>query len=152
MVKDGVRNPVRKPFFRHALFRARIFDMISNTDKGRYGKECDWWSLGVCIYEMLYGETPFYAESLVETYGKIMSHKKNLYFPVYDEFKVTEDAQDLIKQLICDKSIRLGQRGLKEFEGHPFFDGLDWKNIHNIKGMFYTAKYRGQHSRLKRFA
>ena len=89
---------------------------------------------------MLYGETPFYAESLVETYGKIMSHKKNLYFPVYDEFKVTEDAQDLIKKLICDKSIRLGQRGLKEFEGHPFFDGLDWKNIHNIKGMFYHSK------------
>ena len=112
----------------------------ANEDgQGRYGKECDWWSLGVCIYEMLYGETPFYAESLVETYGKIMSHKKNLYFPVYDEFKVTEDAQDLIKKLICDKSIRLGQRGLKEFEGHPFFDGLDWKNIHNIKGMFYHS-------------
>uniref|UniRef100_A0A4W5MLT0 non-specific serine/threonine protein kinase n=1 Tax=Hucho hucho TaxID=62062 RepID=A0A4W5MLT0_9TELE len=96
----------------------------SQGGDGYYGRECDWWSVGVFIFEMLVGDTPFYAESLVGTYGKIMDHKNNLNFP--DDVQMSNDAKDLICAFLSDREVRLGRNGVEEIKRHPFFRNDQW--------------------------
>jgi serine/threonine kinase 38 len=89
-----------------------------------YGPECDWWSLGVIMYECLVGYPPFYAEDPMDTCRKIVNWKRTLKFP--EEARLTVKARDLMERLICDSKHRLGFEQLK---AHPFFNGIDWENI-----------------------
>lgn len=70
-------------------------EVLQSHGKGIYGRECDWWSVGIFIYEMLVGETPFYADSLLGTYNKIMYHENNLTFP--EEVEFSKEAKSLIQ-------------------------------------------------------
>nr|XP_055025446.1 rho-associated protein kinase 2 isoform X3 [Misgurnus anguillicaudatus] len=96
----------------------------SQGGDGCYGRECDWWSVGVFIYEMLVGDTPFYADSLVGTYSKIMDHKNSLNFP--DDVEISQEAKNIICAFLTDREIRLGRSGVEEIKKHPFFKNDQW--------------------------
>lgn len=102
----------------------------SQGGEGCYGRECDWWSVGVVLYEMLVGDTPFYADSLVGTYGKIMDHANSLSFP--EDVEVSPHARHLICAFLTDRNHRLGRRGVDEIKAHPFFQNDQW-TFENIR-------------------
>ncbi|XP_054586147.2 rho-associated protein kinase 2 isoform X2 [Nothobranchius furzeri] len=96
----------------------------SQGGDGYYGRECDWWSVGVFIFEMLVGDTPFYADSLVGTYSKIMDHKNSLNFP--DDVEISKEAKSIICAFLTDREVRLGRNGMEEIKRHPFFKNDQW--------------------------
>ncbi|KYN34642.1 Rho-associated protein kinase 2 [Trachymyrmex septentrionalis] len=96
----------------------------SQGGEGVYGRECDWWSVGVFLYEMLFGDTPFFADSLVGTYSKIMDHRNSLYFP--QNVEISHSAKNLICGFLTDRTKRLGRNGVDEIKSHPFFKNDQW--------------------------
>jgi len=99
--------------------------------KHGYGKECDWWSVGVLLFGMLAGYPPFTADTPSETYSMILNYKTELYFPEESDF--SREAKDLILRLLTDRENRLGNNGAGEIKAHPFFRGIDWNNLRNTK-------------------
>ncbi|KAJ2989445.1 hypothetical protein NUW58_g3461 [Xylaria curta] len=99
-------------------------EVVSN--KG-YNKSVDWWSLGILIYEMLCGYTPFWdSGSPMKIYENILRGKVK--YPAY----VHPDAQDLLERLITpDLTKRLGNLygGSQDVKEHPWFSEVTWDRL-----------------------
>ena len=115
-------------------------------EKNGYGKEIDWWSLGIIFYEMLFGYAPFCSNTNNGICYKILNFEKNLKFP--NKIKISDNAKDLLLKLITNSNNRLGKNGSEEIKSHPFFKGVNWKKIKEMKPPFipqlkndYDVKY-----------
>ncbi|GMI64555.1 phototropin 2, NON PHOTOTROPIC HYPOCOTYL 1-LIKE [Hibiscus trionum] len=87
----------------------------------------DWWALGILLYEMLYGRTPFRGKNRQKTFSNILH--KDLTFP--SSIPVSLAARQLINALLNrDPGSRLGSTtGANEIKEHPFFRGIHWPLI-----------------------
>ncbi|XP_021902894.1 serine/threonine-protein kinase tricorner-like isoform X1 [Carica papaya] len=102
--------------------------------KKGYGMECDWWSLGAIMYEMLVGYPPFYSDEPMSTCRKIVNWRTHLKFP--EEAKLSLEAKDLISRLLCNVEHRLGTKGADEIKAHPWFKGIEWDKLYQMKAAF----------------
>ncbi|NXO12561.1 CTRO kinase, partial [Oriolus oriolus] len=116
----NARIPVGTPDY----MAPEVLTGLGGDGKTSYGPECDWWSLGVIAYEMIYGRSPFTEGTSAKTFNNIMNFQRFLKFP--EDVKVSSDFLDLIQSLLCGQKERLGYEGLC---CHPFFSKIDWNNI-----------------------
>ncbi|KAL4095184.1 hypothetical protein PRIC1_008561 [Phytophthora ramorum] len=118
--------------------------LAQSADGSRnYGKAYDWWSLGVVLYEMLVGESPFYDENEHKMLSRIAY--SDAVFP--SDFP--RDAYDLVKGLLCkDPKQRLGSErmgGVDAIKRCRFFRHIDWDKLlrREVKA-HWTPKLSGE--------
>uniref|UniRef100_A0A674NG64 Citron Rho-interacting kinase n=1 Tax=Takifugu rubripes TaxID=31033 RepID=A0A674NG64_TAKRU len=99
-----------------------------------YGIECDWWSLGVIAYEMVYSRSPFSEGTAAKTINNILNYQHFLKFP--EEPRASKQFVDLLQRLLCGAKERLGFQGLR---CHSFFSSVDWNNLRQVLPPFVPA-------------
>ena len=102
--------------------------------KTGYGQEVDWWSLGVILFEMVAGYAPFCSKKTKDVCYKVAHFEKYLKFP--SRCKASKECRDLIMKLVNHSENRLGKNGSKEIKAHPFFKGINWLKIKEMKPPF----------------
>lgn len=96
-------------------------------DEQGYTKMVDFWSLGVLVFEMCCGWSPFYAEDTQQMYKNIAFGKVR--FP---RDALSTEGRNFVKGLLNrNPKHRLGANGdASELMEHPFFSDIDWNALH----------------------
>ena len=128
----------------HSLVGTPNYIAPEVLERSGYTQLCDWWSVGVILYEMLVGQPPFLAQTAVETQQKVSESKskfntfetnsffnfrqvinweKSLHIP--PQAKLSPESADLILRLCSSADRRLGKRA-EEVKAHSYFAGINF--------------------------
>ncbi|XP_027858625.1 citron Rho-interacting kinase isoform X4 [Xiphophorus couchianus] len=111
-----------------------VLTVINGGSQSTYGVECDWWSLGIIAYEMIYAKSPFSDATSTKTINNILNFQRYLKFP--EEPHASKQFVDLVRSLLCGARERLGYQGLR---CHAFFSNVDWNNLRQVPPPFVPA-------------
>ena len=93
------------------------------ASKKGFTQASDNYGIGLCVYELLYGELPFFNEDIDKLHSQI--RKDEIKFPT--DINVSEEAKDLMLSLLKkDPKTRLGSKSKEDIKSHPWFSNIAW--------------------------
>nr|XP_042714540.1 ribosomal protein S6 kinase alpha-5 isoform X6 [Chrysemys picta bellii] len=104
-------------------------DIVRGGDTG-HDKAVDWWSLGVLMYELLTGASPFTVDGEKNSQAEI-SRRILKSEPPYPQ-EMSALAKDVIQRLLMKdpkKRLGCGSGGADEIRQHPFFQKINWDDL-----------------------
>ncbi|CAD8096976.1 unnamed protein product [Paramecium sonneborni] len=92
--------------------------------------EVDLWTLGILIYEMITGKTPFAHPERNQMKIQYLILKNNPTYPP----TMSKDAKDLINSLLqTNPQLRIGANGYDTIKNHSFFSKINWQDLYELK-------------------
>uniref|UniRef100_A0A8C9W3P7 protein kinase C n=1 Tax=Scleropages formosus TaxID=113540 RepID=A0A8C9W3P7_SCLFO len=95
-----------------------------------YTRAVDWWGLGVLVFEMLAGESPFPGDEEEEVFDSIVNDEVR-----YPQF-LSAEATSLMKRLLRrnpERRLGSGEKDAEEVKKQPFFRDVDWEALFQKK-------------------
>lgn len=101
-----------------------------------YTEAVDWWSFGIILYEMIWGDLPF------EHKDKSRMMRMIAYQDLKFKKWFSKESKDLISKLLEKDPInRIGSNGAEEIMCHPFFKDINWDEIDKVDYPFSNKKF-----------
>ncbi|KAG2208381.1 hypothetical protein INT46_001050 [Mucor plumbeus] len=99
-------------------------------EEKKYATDVDWWSLGVTMFELIFGKRPFDGETNEKVKESILNDP--LVIPA--DIQISVECQQVIEGLLTrSPKNRLGHgaQGFQKLKSHAWFQGLDWESLEN---------------------
>eukprot|EP00116_Pleurobrachia_bachei_P006447 sb/3466709/ len=109
--------------FTHILLLKIRNEVLTDTT---YTRAVDWWGLGVLIFEMLVGESPFPGDDEEEVFDSIVNDEVH-----YPKFLSVESVAIMRRLLRRDPERRLGasEKDAEDVKKQAFFRQIDWEQL-----------------------
>ncbi len=99
----------------------------------RYGKDVDWWALGILMFEMLVGRPPFFHDDVQRMYNMIMHMPLDEAIgKIHASIELPSDVRAILHAFLAKEPkhrLGFGPEDAKPIKQHSFFTSINWEAL-----------------------